>query len=440
MSAKSGDRAESPHDGCVDFGQVMRHTAFALAMGVAGAVASIVLSLSVDFAGGLIARFPWLLLALPLLGLASVGLYCLLQLPVNLATDTVVRNLRKNERVPAALAPGILLGTFLSVLGGASVGKESAVLQMGASIGSALGRLFNLAPVRGGLRSLPHGYAAACGMAAAFSALFFAPLGSTMFVLELARFDRAVARHVPSMLAAAFVAFAIARATGIGDVIPRVVIPEASWPLVAQSLLVGLCCAVAGFLFAGALRFARQAVRRRLRRPALAVIAGGLLFAGFVLAFGWQEFEGTGMSLLVGALAGSAGPLDFAIKALLTVLALGFGFKGGEIMPMFTVGALLGCALGHVTGVSAGFSAALGMAAFFAAASRCPLAALLMGAEIFGWAALPFLLVAVGAAYAGSLDVGVFGRGAASHVAHVRRAVRTHVRRDSRETMNEEAR
>ena len=108
----------------------------------------------------------------------------------------------------------------------------------------------------------------------------------------------------------------------------------------------------------------------------------------------------------------------------LTVLVLGFGFKGGEIMPMFSIGALLGCSLGLATGAPAGFSAALGMAAFFAAAGRCPLTALLMGAEIFGWSALPFLLIAVAAAYAGSYDVGVFGRGAASELARVRRRAR----------------
>ena len=123
-------------------------------------------------------------------------------------------------------------------------------------------------------------------------------------------------------------------------------------------------------------------------------------------------------------MAGGAGGPDFAIKAALTVLVLGFGFKGGEIMPMFTIGALLGCTLGHVAGAPAGFSAAIGMAALFAAASRCPFAAVLMGAEIFGWAALPFLLIAVAAAYAGSYDVGVFGRGAAVHVLHVRREAR----------------
>lgn len=424
MGAQDGEQAESLQDGRFDLGQLVRHTACALVVGAAGAAASIVLTLTVDLAGTLSRRFPWLLLVLPALGLASVGLYKLLRLPMNLATDGVIERFRANERIPGGVAPGILGGTFLTVLGGGSVGMEAGALQMGASVGSMIGRPFKLAPVWRRGRAIPNGYPAALGMTAAFSALFFAPLGSCMLVLELARFDRAVARHVPTMLVAAFVAFAIARPIGIGDLIPTVALPALSWASVAQCLLVGLCCAVGGALFASGLRALRHATRHRVGRPLVAAAAGGLLFAGLVLAFGWQAFEGTGVGFLRGALAGHAAPGDFAVKGALTVLVLGFGYKGGEIMPMFTVGALLGCALGLATGQPAGFSAALGMAAFFAAASRCPLAAVLMGAEIFGWLALPYLLIAVAAAYAGSYDVGVFGRGAASELARVRREAR----------------
>ncbi|MFR1640348.1 MAG: chloride channel protein, partial [Eggerthellaceae bacterium] len=179
----------------------------------------------------------------------------------------------------------------------------------------------------------------------------------------------------------------------------------------AQCALVGLACGAAGTVFGAALRGARRIVRSHVGRPVLAAVAGGLLFAGVVLACGWQGFEGTGMPLLRGALAGHAGGADFAVKAGLTVLALGFGLKGGEIMPMFTVGALLGCSLGGLMGASAPFSAALGLAAFFAAASRCPLAALFMGAEIFGLAAA---WRSRWRRLRGSRDVGVFGRGAAT--------------------------
>ncbi len=415
--------------GGVNLPQAARHVLFALAVGVVGAAASIALSLSVDLAARLQARFPWLLLLLPVLGAASVLLYRALKLPAHLATDTMVDRLRRNDRVPPALAPGILAGTFLTVLGGGSVGKEAAALQMGASFGALVGRPFKLAPVRAGRPAIPRGYAAAAGMAACFGALFFAPLGSTVFVLELARFDRAVARHVPTLLLASLTAFALARITGIGDAIPRVGVPGFSWPFVAQCALVGLACGAAGTVFGAALRGARRIVRSHVGRPVLAAVAGGLLFAGVVLAFGWQGFEGTGMPLLRGALAGHAGGADFAVKAGLTVLALGFGLKGGEIMPMFTVGALLGCSLGGLMGASAPFSAALGLAAFFAAASRCPLAALFMGAEIFGLAAAPYLALAVAVAFAGSRDVGVFGRGAASEFVRLRARAREEERR-----------
>lgn len=417
----SGDATVEPLRKSFDASQLVRHVAFALVVGVAGAASSIVLTLCVTFAGNLSRQFSWLLFLLPLLGAASIGLYRLLRLPVNLATDNVIDQFRANERISGGVAPGILAGTFLTVLGGGSVGMESGALQMGASVGSVIGRPFKLAPAWRHGRTIPNGYPAALGMAAAFSALFFAPLGSLMFVLELARFDRAVVRHVPTLLIATFTAYLIARAIGIGDIIPRVALPDLSWGIVAHCLLVGLSCAVVGVLFANGLRLLRRVVRERVGRPVLVIVVGSLLFVGLVLAFSWQAFEGTGMDLLRGALAGQAGRADFAVKALLTVLALGFGFKGGEIMPMFTIGALLGCTLGHMDSVSAGFSAALGMAALFAAASRCPLAAVFMGAEIFGLAALPFLLVVVAVAYVGSYDVGVFGRGAASWIARQRR-------------------
>ncbi len=227
--------------------------------GRSGRPSSIVLTLSTGFAQSLPARFPWLLLALPVLGALSVGLYRLLRLPAALTTEGVVDELRAGRRVPGSLTVGILGGSCLTLLGGGSVGMEAGALQMGASTGSVLGRAFKLPPARRAATALPTGYRAAIGMAAAFSALFFAPLGSCMFVLELVRFDRAVLRHAPAMLAAALVAYAIARAVGIGDHIPRVALPGLSWAVAAHCLLVGLCCAVGGALFAACLRALRRA-------------------------------------------------------------------------------------------------------------------------------------------------------------------------------------
>ena len=297
------DRREGPsRDGRTALGRLSRRASFVLVAGAAGAASSIVLTLSTGFAQSLPARFPWLLLALPVLGALSVGLYRLLRLPAALTTEGVVDELRAGRRVPGSLTVGILGGSCLTLLGGGSVGMEAGALQMGASTGSVLGRAFKLPPARG-RDGASDGYPGAIGMAAAFSALFFAPLGSCMFVLELVRFDRAVLRHAPAMLAAALVAYAIARAVGIGDHIPRVALPGLSWAVAAHCLLVGLCCAVGGALFAACLRALRRAWRRRAKaRPFALVAVGGLAFAGIVLACGWQAFQGTGMGLLRGRL------------------------------------------------------------------------------------------------------------------------------------------
>ena len=222
------DRREGPsRDGRTALGRLSRRASFVLVAGAAGAASSIVLTLSTGFAQSLPARFPWLLLALPVLGALSVGLYRLLRLPAALTTEGVVDELRAGRRVPGSLTVGILGGSCLTLMGGGSVGMGAGALQMGASTGSVLGRAFKLPPARG-RDGASDGYPGAIGMAAAFSALFFAPLGSCMFVLELVRFDRAVLRHAPAMLAAALVAYAIARAVGIGDHIPRVALPGLS--------------------------------------------------------------------------------------------------------------------------------------------------------------------------------------------------------------------
>ena len=116
--------------------------------------------------------------------------------------------------------------------------------------------------------------------------------------------------------------------------------------------------------------------------------------------------------LLSDALAGRASGWTFAVKALLTIVCLGLWLRGGEIMPTFTVGALLGASCTVMTQGDPAFSAAVGLVAFFAAMSRCPVTAFLMGCEIFGWAGAPAFALAVAVAFSLGRDVGLYGRGA----------------------------
>ena len=286
---------------------------------------------------------------------------------------------------------------------GAAVAVGSAGASKGAAGGAGSG---------GGASGGVHAYAASCGMAACFAALFFAPLGSTAFVIELSRYDRSVWRHAPFMLLACFVAFGLASIIGIGDVIPKVPLPALSWPVVGQCVVIAVACALVGTVYIQIIDGAQRLTKRISQNYYLWAALGGVLMAVLVTLFDWRGFEGTGANLLSDALAGRAGGWTFAVKALLTIVCLGLWLRGGEIMPTFTVGALLGASCTVMTQGDPAFSAAVGLVAFFAAMSRCPVTAFLMGCEIFGWAGAPAFALAVAVSFSLGRDVGLYGRGA----------------------------
>lgn len=385
----------------LDAVQVWRHFAFAVVAGILGAVASIALCLVVDGVYGLFLAHRFLLFLIPVTGILSLLLYRACSLPLTLSTEDVVADIQQNQPVSGKLAPAILLGTALTIIGGGSVGKEAAALQMGASLGQVSAKPFKLGSLRKNQHRDLTGFAAACGMASCFSALFFAPLGSAVFVLEMSRYSKVIAHRLPAILVGCFVGFAISKTVNIGDYIPPVAPPVFSPELLAQCVVVGLACGVFGTLFSRGIKGARALLAKHVHNPYISVVAGGLIFIALVLCFDWVAFTGTGSALLLDALHGEGAAADFAIKLLVTMICLSFGFKGGEIMPMFTIGSLLGLSCALMLGsADVAFCAALGLGAFFGAASKCPIAAVLIGYETLGWACAPYLVAVVALAFA----------------------------------------
>ncbi len=392
--------------------QIARHWLFALVVGVVSAFASIVLCLMVGWSYEAFTALPWLVWLLPVFGIASLLLYRWWKLRLDLTTHRVVQSMRDNRPISPLLAPGILLGTCLSILGGGSVGKEAGALQIGASLGTLVSRPLKLQSVyRKNADESMTGFVAATGMAATFSALFFAPLGSCMFVLELTRFHKTISKHVATIVVACFVAWGIASIFGIGDVIDKVAVPELAWPIIGKCVVIGVAVAIMGTVFDSSIHWLHDLTWRISKNYFVWVVVGGLLFAALVTFCGWGHLTGSGGDTLMDALHGRFGAWDFAIKALLTLICLGFWFKGGEIMPSFCIGGLLGASCTYLTGGDPAFGAAVGVMGFFAAFSRCPLAAFLMGCEIFGWAMAPYFAVAVGVSYMFGSPVGMYGDG-----------------------------
>lgn len=216
----------------------------------------------------------------------------------------------------------------------------------------------------------------------------------------------------------------IAYPFGIGDIIPRVAVPGVTPDLMLQVVLIGTLGGILGRFFGASLAAVRAWERKRLNHPYLSVFVVGIGITILVVAFGLQSFEGGGMNLLKQAASGSIGTWDFAIKAGLVFLALGSGFKGGEIMPTLVIGGLLGCSLGQLINVDPAFATAIGVMTFFAGMTRCPIAAFFLGFEVFGVEIIPFLAVSLIFAYGASHDSGYYGKGIRLNLHSARRRQR----------------
>ena len=240
-------------------------------------------AIAVDKATSLHGTHNWLLYALPAAGLAIAGAYKLLRLPLSIGTDRIIATVRTQEKVPVQMAPAIFLSTVLTHLCGGSSGREGAALQLGGSIGAAVGDLTHPDPQADTRRIFE-----LCGMAALFSALFGTPLTAAIFVLEIIEVgkfnDRALLPCVVSAVAANWMArivgapvepFAIA--SGLAAVTPLSFVQAAG---------VGVACALTAILFCTAMHLGGSLQKKFVKNEFVRIAVGGALVVALTLLTG----------------------------------------------------------------------------------------------------------------------------------------------------------
>ena len=319
---------------------------------------------------------PWILYLLPLAGLGIVGFYRLTG-TAGLGTDAIIDAVHQGRRLPILLLPAIFLGTILTHLCGGSAGREGAALQMGGTIGQFLGRHFRMDD-----RDLR--VATLAGMAAFFSALFGTPMAATVFALMVISIG--VIYHValyPSLLAA-LTAYGVSVYLGVEPTRFAVSVPAQSAGMFVRVAVLGVLCALVSILFCKVMH-GTEHLMEKIRNPWLRVVCGGVIVIVLTLIFG-TDYNGAGMEIVTRAVEQGtvAVPWAFLLKLLFTAVTLASGFKGGEVVPSFFVGAAFGCAAAPLLGLPAGFGAAVGLTAVFCGVTNCPLASTLLAVELFG--------------------------------------------------------
>ena len=335
---------------------------------------------------------PWLLWCLPIAGLAIVGFYKVTKVEGQ-GTNNIIDEVHLGRGLPFFLLPAIFIGTVLTHLCGGSAGREGAALQMGGTIGYHTGRLLNMDD-----RDLR--VATLAGMAAFFSALFGTPLAATVFALMVISIGIMYdAAFIPS-LTAALTAYGVSLSLGVEPTRFTVAMPGLDGMTLAKVAIFSVLCAFVSAAFCNVVHIVEHQMAHRVKNSWLRAVLGGGAIVAMTYLCGTTDYNGAGMEVVTAAVEqGSAVPEAFLLKMLFTAVTLAAGFKGGEVVPSFFIGATFGCVAGPILGLPAGFAAALGLIAVFCGATNCPLASIILAVELFGDGGMLYFALACGLSY-----------------------------------------
>jgi H+/Cl- antiporter ClcA len=325
-------------------------------------------------------HFPYLLFGLPFLGFGVTYMYAKWGKSVEKGTNLIIEEIdQPKKKIDWLMTPFILFSTIGSHLFGASVGREGTAVQMGGAVGDQFSALFSGKP---DLRVM----LIRCGVAAGFAAVFGTPLAGVIFAFE---FDKSYRFNIYSFIPVVFCSF-FAFGTTQQFHPPHtnyefVNFPSFSFWSFWQCVLAGACFGLVARLFIELIKFFQKQAERISYAPYRALV-GGSIFVLCICLIGLEKgerFLGLGLEHLVFSFHHKIEAYDFMVKLVLTALLIATGFKGGEVTPLFFIGATLGSILSFFIPLPMDFLAALGMVAVFGAAANTPITATAIAYELF---------------------------------------------------------
>ncbi len=349
----------------------------ALAVGLLCGAVGGAFAQSISLVTKLRSEHEWLIFLLPLGGLASVGLYKLTKTE-GLGTDRALECAQGNKKVPILLVPVIFVASVITHLFGGSAGKEGAALQLGSGTAELISKLVKADRRMESVMTI-------CGMAALFSAVFGTPVGACVFALEVAVIGRMNAVAVFPAFVSSITAHFISTAIGVHPERFHVeAIPEFSLISLFKTFGIAVIVSLTAYAFCHMLHGSEKISAHLFKNPFIRIFVGGCFVVVLTMIFG-TDYNGGGVFVIERIFEeGTVRPEAFLLKIVFTLITVSSGYKGGEIVPSFFIGATLGAALASVFGLPIGFCAAIGMTVFFGGVTNCPIASAVLAVELFG--------------------------------------------------------
>ncbi len=378
-------------------------SALSIAVGALAGTASAFFLAWLDWATHWRETHVWIIALLPVGGLFVGWIYHRFGKSVEGGNNLIIDEIHDPKAViPLRMTPLVLLGTVATHFFGGSAGREGTAVQMGASLADQLNRPLRLAP---GDRTI----LLMAGISAGFAAIFGTPLAGAVFGLEVLAIGRLRYDALYPCFIAAAVGHLVTLAWGAHHTEYSVgAVPALSSMGIIAAILAGAAFGTMGMIFSTTTHALSKLFKRRIAYPPLRPFFGGILVAAGVWELGTTKYIGLGIPTIVESFRVPLPFQDFFLKYAFTVVTLGAGFKGGEVTPLFFIGAALGNSLAYVLPLPLPLLSGMGFVAVFAGAANTPLASTLMALELFGGQAGLYAGLACVASYLFSGHAGIY--------------------------------
>ncbi|MEK4466157.1 MULTISPECIES: voltage-gated chloride channel family protein [Paenibacillus] len=364
-------------------------------VGILSGTASAFFLKSLDYVTDVRLEHPGLLYLLPLGGVFVSFLYMRYGKNSAKGNNLIIEQIQDGqETIPLRMAPLVLFGTLVTHLFGGSAGREGTAVQMGGSLAEWFGKLIKISPLDRKILLM-------CGISAGFGSIFGTPLAGTLFGLEVVTIGLISQQALLPCFVASFVGDLVTtRLWGVHHTHYVVnEFPALSLMIILKVVLASVIFGLVSMLFSELTHFLKRIFTARISNPMIKGAVGGLIIIALVFLVGSRDYLGLGIPLIKDSFEGDVSPFAFLWKLIFTAFTLGTGFQGGEVTPLFTIGATLGNVLAGILHVYGPFLAALGFIAVFCGATSTPIACFLMGIELFGSEGAIYMFIACVVSY-----------------------------------------
>lgn len=383
---------------------LLKWTALGGGAGLLAGSASALFLKSLGFVTALRLEHAWLLFLLPLGGALVSYMYQQYGGDASKGNNLILDQIHNGtETIPLRMAPFVLFGTLITHLFGGSAGREGTAVQMGGSLAEGLGRLLRVNPVDRKILLI-------CGISGGFGSVFGTPLAGTVFALEVLAIGVLSHEALLPAFAASFIGdLTASRLWGVAHAHYQLgAVPELSWMTVLKVILASIVFGIVSSLFSQWTHALKKGFQALFKHPPLKSAVGGFIIILLVYCVGSRDYLGLGLPLIGDSFTGTVPPFAFLLKLIFTSITLGAGFQGGEVTPLFAIGATLGNTLAGILQLYAPFLVGLGFIAVFCGAANTPIACFIMGVELFGSEAAIYLFLACIISYLFSGHTGIY--------------------------------